>query len=187
MLEIERKILGINKRALTLKLDKLGAIKKFSGLVRVKYFDHQDGRIKEKRDLLRVREFVERGKPAYTEIVYKSFKGVKEGNKVLEETELKLLGKESFETLCLLLSKIGFKQTAYYEKKREIYALKNWKFEFDKYPQIPEFLEIEAQSGKDIEAAIKLLELEKHEQTADAISRFIKKRYPKLSLDGLVF
>ncbi|PIQ77683.1 hypothetical protein COV82_03315 [Candidatus Peregrinibacteria bacterium CG11_big_fil_rev_8_21_14_0_20_46_8] len=187
MQEIERKILGIDKDALVAKLLKLGAQKKFSGLVRTKYFDHKDGRIKKRNDLLRVREFIEDGKGAYSEIVYKTFKGFEKGCKVVDETELKLPGAESFATICLLLEKLDFEQVKYFEKKREIYVYEKWKFEFDEYPKIPEFLEIEAQSIGDIDEAVKLLGLEEYEQTADAISRLLKRKYPKVELDGLVF
>lgn len=187
MQEIERKILGIDKRAVIANLRKLGARRTFSGLVRVRYFDYPDGRIRKKHDLLRLREFLVRGRPAYCEIVYKTFLGVRDGCKCVDETELKLPGAGTFETALLLMKKMGFEQTKHYEKKRDIFAYKKWKFEFDEYPGIPVFLEIEADSPGAIEQAIRLLHLEKYEQSADSISNLLKKKYPGVKLDGLVF
>ncbi|MBI4994997.1 CYTH domain-containing protein [Candidatus Peregrinibacteria bacterium] len=189
MMEIERKILEINKREVVARILKLKprAKKVFEGLVRVKYFDFCDGRICRKRDLLRLREISPKGKKSYTELVYKTFKCVKKMCKYFDELEFTFVGEKSFENLSVLLKKIGLEQTLYYEKRRILYLWKNLNFEIDEHPKIPTFLEIEAPSPSAINAAVKILGLEKYEQTAENISELMKRKYPEVKLNGLKF
>lgn len=187
MQEIERKILGINKVKLVEKLAAFGAQKIFAGMVRVKYFDTADRKIKSRNDLLRVREFCERGRTKFSEVVYKKFKGIRQGCKYVEETEVKIDGPKSFRLLCELFALLGFSQTASYEKRRELYKKGKIFFEIDTYPKIPTFLEIEAPGPADIENAIMLLGLQHHEQTAESISALIRRKYPELNLKNLTF
>lgn len=189
MMEIERKILEIKSKEVVARILRLRPRSKkvFEGLVRVKYFDFCDGRICKKRDLLRVREISPRGKKPYTELVYKTFKCVKNMCKYFDELEFKFVGEKSFENLSTLFKEIGLKQTLYYEKRRTLYSWKNLNFEIDEHPKIPAFIEIEAPSPAVIDKAIKALGLEKYEQTAENISELMKRKYPKVKLDGLKF
>lgn len=189
MMEIERKILGINKRETVSRILSLHPRPKkiFEGLVRVKYFDFCDGRICKKRDLLRLREILPTGKKPYTELVYKTFKCVKNMCKYFDELEFKFVGEKSFENLSALFKKIGLEQTLYYEKRRTLYSWGKLNFEIDEHPKIPAFLEIEAPSPAAIERAIKILGLEKYEQTAENISELMKRKYPRVKLNGLKF
>lgn len=199
MIEIERKILEINKHEVAARILRLRPRPKkvFEGLVRVKYFDFTDNRIRKKKDLLRLREFspvytktsVQRAVcfRAYTELVYKTFKCVKNMCKYFDELEFKFVGRNDFEILSALFKNIGLQQTLYYEKRRTLYAWKNLNFEIDEHPKIPAFLEIEAASPKAIDKAIKALGLEKYEQTAENISELMKRKYPKVKLNGLKF
>lgn len=189
MMEIERKILGINKADILARIKRLNPApqKLFEGLVCVKYFDFPDRRIRKKHDLLRVREFIEKGKKPYVEFAYKTYKGVKKGCKHLEEMETRISGNAAFKTTCDFLLGIGLKQTAYYEKKRTICKWGKVKFELDEYPKIPAFLEIEGHSTEAIEKTIKALGLQDHEQTAESISALMRRKYPKISLNGLRF
>lgn len=186
-MEIERKILAINKEELVARLKKMKALKLFDALVRVKYFDFPDNSIRAKKDLLRIREFCEKGKKPYTELVYKIYKCVKSGCKYFEELETKIDGAKSFENLGGFLSALGLKQTMHYEKKRTLYKLGKVNFEIDEHPRIPAFLEIEAPNPKVINKYIKLLGLEKHEQTAESIAQLMERKYSKISLNGLTF
>lgn len=189
MMEIERKILEIKSKEIVARILKLRPRPKkvFEGLIHVKYFDFCDGRICKKRDLLRLRKILPRGKKSYTELVYKTFKCIKNKCKYFDELEFKFIGRDDFENLSALFKKIGLEQTLYYEKRRTLYAWKNLNFEIDEHPKIPTFLEIEAPSPVAIERAIKMLELEKHEQSAENISELMKRKYKKVKLDGLKF
>ena len=189
MLEIERKILGINESEVVRRILKLKPKPKkiFDGLVRVKYFDFADGRIRKRKDLLRLREISPRRGEPFTELVYKIYKGVKHGCKYFEELELKVPGPKIFSTYEKFLLALGFKQTLYYEKKRTLFTHGKIAFEIDKHPKIPAFLEIEAPSPAAIKKITKQLGLEKNEQTAESIGELMRRRYPKLKLNGLKF
>lgn len=188
-MEIERKILEINKHEVAARILKLHPRPKkvFEGLVRVKYFDFTDGRIRKKKDLLRLREISPKGKKPYTELVYKTFKCVKNMCKYFDELEFKFIGRDDFKSLSTLFKKIELEQTLYYEKRRTLYSWKNVNFEIDEHPKIPAFLEIEAPSPAAIERAIKILGLEKYEQSAESIGELMKRKYEKVKLDGLKF
>src|SRR3989338_9894801 len=101
MMEIERKILEIDVASVKRAILKLSPRpeKLFEGLVRINYFDFPDHRIHGKRDLLRVREFTEKGRKPFTELVYKTYKGVKAGCKYFDECEIKLEGLDRAEEL----------------------------------------------------------------------------------------
>lgn len=199
MLEIERKILDINAREVEARIKKLRPQPKkvFSGLVRVSYFDYPDRRILKRKDLLRVREILPgtrraRAAPPFTEFVYKIYKGIHNNCKIFEELEIKEKGKEKFAQFSALLKKLGFIRTLCYEKKRTLYEWRPRKnelinFEIDEHPKIPAFLEIEAPGARRINFAIRILGLQKHEQTADSIAQLIKRKYPKIKLNRLKF
>lgn len=189
MMEIERKVLGIDKKKLLVEIKNLrpAAKKLFEGLVRIRYFDFSDGSIKARKDLLRVRELREKGKPSRTELVYKIYKGVKDGCKCFEEIEVEQEGRGWFEKYSKFLLALGFVQTMYYEKKRTHFAYKKVKFEIDEHPRVPVFIEIEAGSAREIDAAIKLLRLEGYEQTAETISELLVRKYKGLKLNELIF
>lgn len=189
MMEIERKILDINTRAVEAAIKKLKPApqKIFQGLVRVSYFDFPDGRIRKKRDLLRVREFFARGEKPYTELVYKIYKGVKHGCKYFDECELVIASPGAYETLAALFLRIGLKKSLYYEKKRTLYRTAKIQFEIDEHPKIPPFIEIEAKSPQHIDQAIKRLKLKDHEQTAESIAQLMERKYTKIKLNGLTF
>lgn len=188
-LEIERKVLEINKRALVAKILRLKPRpeKLLEGLVRVHYFDFPDRRIYKKKNLLRVREFIPRKKTAYTELVYKTYRGVKKGCKLFDECEMVFPGRAAEPQLRAFLACLGLKQTAYYEKRRTLFAYKNVKFEIDEHPGIPPFVEIEGPSSAVIESAIRLLGLQDLEQSAETISELLARKYGGRKLDGLVF
>lgn len=186
MMEIERKILEIDRKALIARLKKLKAKKIFEGFIRVKYFDFSDARIHKKKDLLRVREISPRGKKLFTELVYKIYKGVKSGCKYYDECEIEIPGR-GFEELSGLLCDLGLKQTMYYEKKRTLFIFGKIKIELDEHPKIPPFVEIEASSPVEINRAIKILDLSGYEQSAESIGALMKRKYPRIKLDGLKF
>lgn len=189
MKEIERKILNIEVPAFIRKLKKFrpAPTKIFEGLVRVFYFDFPDKRILRKKDLLRLRVIHPKGKKAWTELVYKKYAGVKSGCKYFEEFECVVPGAETAGKLTDFLRCLGLKRVVFYEKKRILYRAGNVKFEIDIHPKIPPFLEIEAHSPQAIDRAVKMLSLERHESSALTISELIKKKYPRLRLDGLIF
>lgn len=188
MKEIERKILDIDVRGLEARLKKLKPAprKIFEGLVSVRYFDFSDGRIAHAKDLLRVRVIHPKGKKPYTEVVYKVYGGIQKGCKIFEEIETTLPGDQSV-MFIKFFGALGLKQKVFYEKKRTLFKQGNVAFEIDEHPRIPAFLEIEASSPAAIEKCVRLLGLSNHEQTAETISELLRRKYPKIKLNGLTF
>ena len=180
MKEIERKIFDIDKEAVTAKLLKMGAKIGFNGLMRVKYFDTKKGEIRKKHELLRVRQAGDKK----VEICFKSNRKVKDGCKIYDECEFHT---SDFNEVTSFFEKLGYVCTCYYEKKRTEFVLKNLKVEMDEYPRIKPFIEIEAAGAKQINNLVKELGLEKNESTSETINEVIKRKYPKLSLNNLIF
>ncbi len=189
MKEIERKILGIDKRKLILRINTLKPRprKIFEGKVAIRYFDFPDGRIRKKRDLLRLRVISPKGAKPFTELVYKTYLGVKKGCKYFNELEFSIPGAQDFEKLTRFFTQLGLKKVVEYEKKRTLFTQGKINFEIDEHPKIPAFLEIEAPSPRHIEKAIRQLGLENHEQTSETISELLRRKYKKLQLNDLRF
>lgn len=188
MKEIELKILELPRRIFLQKMRTIGAKKIHSVLMRVRYFDFPDHRIQRAKDLLRARELspIGRGEPK-TEVVYKTYRGLKDGCKFFEEDEFEIPGAGSLKAATDFLKKLGFVPSLYYEKKRTLFAYGKVKFEYDEHPKIPPFLEIEAKNGRDIHAIIKKLGLGEYECTPETIEQVMKRKYSRVTLDGLKF
>lgn len=189
MKEIELKVLELQRRVFLKKMREIGAKKIHSVLMRVRYFDFPDRRIQQAKDLLRARELTEFDgrKTVRTEVVYKTYRGLKDGCKYFEEDEFEILGAESFKAAADFLKKLGFVPSLYYEKKRTLFAYGKVKFEYDEHPKIPPFLEIEAKSGRDIHAIIKKLGFDEYECTPETIEQVLRRKYPKIKLNELKF
>ena len=211
-MEIERKILEIEKLDFLARAGKLKPKPKklFDGLVKIWYFDFPDGRIRNKRDLLRLRGFYPKalrrsslskarvgqndwikGSPSFgtpfCELVYKTYAGVKNGCKFFEELEFVISGTQDAKKIAQLFKSLGLVQQVYYEKKRTLLAYGKVKLEFDEHPRIPGFLEVEAPSPQIIDATIKKLGLQNHEQSAESIGELLMRKYPKIKLNNLKF
>lgn len=148
MNEIEVKILEINVADIRSKLKQLGAKKIFDGQLQPVTFDFPDNRIRQAKQLLRVRTV---GNSAEL-----CFKGKKQNNqlKIQEEIEVNL---DNFEDTIKILERIGLLATRHKPKHRESYLLGNIRFELDTDPPIPPYLEIEAPSEAEVITYVKLL------------------------------
>ncbi|MBA4336382.1 hypothetical protein C0416_01225 [bacterium] len=185
MKEIEVKILEIDPAAIEKSLLKLGAEKKFSGLVKVRYFD-KNGEIKKKKDVLRVRQFgADKGdQPEKVEVCYKTNKHTENGYKVCDEYHL---AGHNFDESIGFFEHLGFEITCSYEKKRTVFKYKNLEIVIDEYPQISPFMEIEGEDTESIEQLIKDLGVDEKERSSKSIGGLLKEKYPHVQLDGLIF
>ncbi|MFC1655464.1 class IV adenylate cyclase [Patescibacteria group bacterium] len=180
MKEIERKIFDINPQEVAQKLLDLGAEKTFSGLVKVRYFDTVDSKIRNQGDLLRVRQF----EGAHVEVVYKTNKQIEDGCKIYDEYTLK---GESFEDATKLFENLGFAVCCTYEKTRTIFKLENAEVVIDEYPKMDPFVEVEAGDAKTIDEIVSRLGLTENESSCETINELIKRKYPDLDLNNLTF
>ncbi len=169
MKEIEVKILDINVGEVRKKLQNLKAEKIFDGEIKMVCFDYPTEDLKKEGKTLRVRKVGEQ--------VELCFKGKKENSKLKVREEIETTT-ESFEDTVTIFDKLGFKRFYEGTKKRESYKLKNARFEIDTFPDIPTFVEIEAQTEKEVQEAVESLGYTM-EQTTNKSAREIKKQYGK--------
>jgi len=73
----------------------------------------------------------------------------------LMETEIEV---QSFEETDVLLQQLGFVHKSYQEKKRIVFELDKHEIDFDFWPGIPPFIEIEGTSVDDLKTVLGLLE-----------------------------
>lgn len=147
MKEVEVKILEVDKDALVHKLKEMGAKEVFSGIVESTLFDYPDERLKEKGDVIRLRNQGNKTILTYKELLHT------DDAKVNNEYEVEV---SSFEDTRKIIEELGFVEIDYYKKRRETYNYKDFHIEFDllmgDYDFIPEFIEVE---GPDYESIVK--------------------------------
>ncbi|MCL5435639.1 MAG: CYTH domain-containing protein [Patescibacteria group bacterium] len=66
-----------------------------------------------------------------------------------------------------ILKALEFEHYAHQEKYRQSWALENWRFDLDRYPGMPPYLEIEAQNQTEIVKAIAKLGLSGHKTSSE--------------------
>ena len=151
ILEIERR-LGKSVSAIGELLVTRGATKVFDGEIRAFYYDTPERILDEKKISLRLRK-----KGTLVELTYKLEKS-KERVKLMDEREVLV---SDFDKMHDLLEGLGYVVRKRIEKRRVSYLLDKTHFEFDtftgKYAGVPTFLEIEAQTERDVERAVELV------------------------------
>lgn len=144
-IEFEVKVLDINVDEIRQKLEKLGAVKSFEGLMRRYIFDVVPATEKK---WIRLRDD---GKK-----VTLTVKVIEDENKIEGTKEIEVVVGD-FDKTKLLLEKLGFIAKAYQENKRIHYGLGDACVEIDFWPKIPPYVEIEGKSKKAVEDAVALL------------------------------
>lgn len=145
--ETEVKILEVNVAGIQKKLRKLGAKKVEECIIHERIFDFKDKPFP-RGTLFRVRHHGNR-----TEVTFKT--NPTGGSKFLEHDEYQTIVQD-FDTMCKILQLAGLIITNDRQKKRISYVLGKIKFEIDKYPTIPAYMEVEG-TRKDIVNALKKL------------------------------
>ncbi|MBS3176249.1 class IV adenylate cyclase [Candidatus Woesearchaeota archaeon] len=171
MREVEVKILEINVPEIKKKLKVLGAKKVFEGKVEYKLFDFPNRSLNKKDELLRIRQ-----KGNVVEVVHKGSNEQVDRFRVRKETETTL---GNFESGCDIFEKIGMKVIFHEKRSRESYKLGSVTFEIDQYPNIPSYLEIEAEKESDVKKAVEALGFTMDQTTSmdgGAVLDYYKKR-----------
>jgi adenylate cyclase class 2 len=150
--EIETKVLDIDAAEIEKKLTALGAQKIQQTTLRVDWY-RQAG-IKEGEDpwFLRIRSD-DSGK---YEVTWKAKSDIL--GTVRKHKEINFIIPEP-EKLADLFEELGLEKYAHQDKERVSFTLNNWRFDIDRYPKMPPYLEIEGSSEEDIKMAIALLGL----------------------------
>jgi len=138
MQEIEVKVLEVNVSEITSRLEALGAVRKKEVQIRALYFDTPTRDLLERREILRLRQ-----KGQKIELCHKKPLAQGEDVKAMQETETYVTDFEATQKILLLA---GFEVIREEEKTRVSYKLPDASFELDTLPNIPTYLEIEAQS-----------------------------------------
>ncbi|HEU5004755.1 MAG TPA: CYTH domain-containing protein [Candidatus Saccharimonadales bacterium] len=153
MEEIEVKFLNIDVEEIESKLKSLGAKKEFDQKYRRKVYDYPDLRLNDQGAWIRVRD-----EGSQVTMGFKQRKMSDDGaNDVgMKEIEIKV---DSFDKAWQFLEAVGLKQKFYEENRRVRWTLDTIEFDIDYWPLLKPYLEIEAGSWKDIDKAIKILDL----------------------------
>ena len=171
MKEIEVKIIEINFAKTIALLERLGAKKILDATIKSCFFDFPGEKLKKNGIVLRIREY-----PEKTVLVLKR-KIKKARAKIMDETETRI---SSADEIKKILFGLGMEQTYLDKRKRVSYSLGKFRFDFDSYPGIPAFMEIEAPSEKKLFEIIKKLGFPKEKikawNTNDLFRHYGKKR-----------
>ncbi len=157
-IEFEVRVLNIDVDKTISKLESLGA-KKIGDYFQKRYvYDIVPG---ENDRFVRVRDNGEKVTITYKDKRVRTISGTK-------ETEIEV---NDFNTAKELLNNLGFVDGPYQENKRITYVLDDAEFDFDTYPNIPTFMEIEGKDEETVKKYISILNLENNEQTCDSIMK----------------
>jgi adenylate cyclase class 2 len=149
--EYECRILDVDVSSLKKKLEKIGAVKVDDKNMR-RYTYTVD---LEKHSWIRLRDDGKKITLTYKQIDSRDIDGTKE-----LEFEIK-----DFERANEFIRLLGFKPNAYQENKRTTYTLKNVTIDIDSWPKIPTYVEIEADSEKEVLDVVHLLGYTKEDTT----------------------
>jgi len=169
--EIETKILDVDEDVLARKLLELGAKKIQETKLTIDWYQPK-GLIKDQQPpwFLRIRTSSE-GK---SEVTWKSWP--KQVGIVKEVKEINFPVK-SGQPVAELFEAIGLEKYAYQEKYRTSWQYEDWRFDLDRYPGVPAYLEIEGRDEQHLIQAIKLLGLENHRAVSEGERTLIQNEY----------
>ncbi len=183
MKEIEVKILGIDIDKVVARLEELGAKKLFAGLLSCVHFDTASRTLGGNGRLFRLRRWEgEEGFPSKFEICFKGPKEVVEGMKVREEIESTVEDGALFGTM---MTRLGYEVTLDNDKRRQSFELDGFHVDIDEYPEVPPYLEIEANDKETIDRAIEQLNLDECEVSSETANELFKRLYPEIDFDHL--
>ncbi|MBP6931665.1 MAG: CYTH domain-containing protein [Candidatus Pacebacteria bacterium] len=170
MHEIETKVLEVDGKILREKLEAFGAEQiQEVGLV-VDWFSFANVSKDDNPWFLRIRSY-STGKVEVTWKAKSDLIGVARKHK-----EINVIV-DSHEKMQDMFIELGLVSYAHQEKNRVSWTLDNVQFDFDTYPRMPSYLEIEAGSVDEINKMITMLGLESHETWNDGERTLIENKY----------
>ena len=152
-MEVEVKIIEIDRDRVQARLNSLGATQIFDGDQVTVFFDYPGNPIAAAKNLLRLRKTADK-----TQLTFKKFIESK-SLKIRDEYEVLV---SDFESMRLILESLGLSPNKRMEKHRTSYTLNNEvEVDIDKYTgeysHIPELLEVEAKDVETVQLHAKLL------------------------------
>lgn len=123
-------------------------------MYRRRVFDYPDWRLDKDYSWLRLRDEGDQITLAFKQRIKPGER--RANDQSMRENEIKV---SDFDQTTNILLNIGLIEKFYQENKRIRHVLNNIEFDFDTWPQIPTYLEIEADSWEKVEKATELLGL----------------------------
>ena len=185
MIELELKAVVKDPDALLTRLRQFGAREEFVGSLTDRRFDYADGRLLEKDEVIRVREYRGENGDLQTSLEWKGPESHDSGYKQREEIGVQTGDAES---LIAILSRLGLRQTRTIERRIRQYRLDGAVVRMEHYEQMDDLVEVEGE-GPDIERAISQMGIAREEFTADSLSEFARRyeaRTGKRAITGAV-
>lgn len=145
--EYECTLLEVNKEELEKRLFELGAKKHWEHIQKRYTYDFIP---KQENKWIRLRTNGKTSTLTIKEVFDKEIIG---GTKELE------IEVSDFDKTNLILQQLGYSFKNYQENRRTFYTLNNVEISIDKWPLIPEYVEIEGKSEEDVKKIIELLNL----------------------------
>ncbi|HMT01350.1 MAG TPA: class IV adenylate cyclase [Candidatus Absconditabacterales bacterium] len=142
MNELEVKILKIDKDAMIAKVESFGAQKIFDDTIVADFYKNADGK------KLRFRKYGAENILTYKEKI--------QTETLMENLEYEVVI-DDYETFEKMLVALGFVKYGHSSKHRTVYKLGNIVFDFDKYENIPWFVEVESDNEQDLVKGVALL------------------------------
>lgn len=170
MFEVETKVLDIDPEDLKKRLDDLGAEKILETRLIVDWYKNPKDNIGSEPWFLRVRSYSD-GKH---EVTWKARSEILGNSRKHKEINFEVSNAAS---AADLFNELGLEAYAHQEKDRLSWKLEDWRFDLDKYPNMPPYLEIEGISEDHINKAIGLLGLEKNKTSPQGERILIETEY----------
>jgi adenylate cyclase class 2 len=152
-IEIEERVLEIDKFKIIKRLEELNA-KKVGDWHQKRYV--YDFNPKRENEWIRLRDTGESITLTYKNVEKNTVDGTKELEIVVED----------FEKTNEMLEILGYKNKGYQENKRVRYILGGVEIDFDTWPRIPTYMEIEGKNEEEVAKTLELLEIPKDKVTA---------------------
>ena len=146
--EYEVRILEINHQEMVKKLKSLGAKLQFDSLQERMVYDLKP---KQENKWIRLRTNGKKTTLTIKDLEAKTIDGTK-------ELEIEV---SDFEATNEILETLGFKNRGFQQNKRTQYILDGVEIDLDKWPMIPEYMEIEGKSKKEVYDCLKKLNISK--------------------------
>lgn len=148
--EIECRFLEINKDTLIKKLIKLGAHDEGEIMLEETIIYDPEGKWRDENRFVRLRKVGDKTKLTYKEHREHTVDGTYE----IE------FGIDDYKKAELLFEKIGLKPFRHQQKRRHTLTLNGVTFDFDTWPRIPTYVELEGESEQALKDAAKILDLD---------------------------
>ena len=173
--EFEVRVLEINHDEMVEKLESLNAIKKIDALQQRYVYDLIP---KVEHSWIRLRTDGVKATLTIKDLQAKTIDGTKELEIIVDD----------FDKTNLILEKLGFKNRGFQQNKRVQYILDGVEIDLDRWPLIPEYMEIEGKNEEEVYATLEKLGIEKDKiVTLDVASIYTHYGYDGDNLADLSF